>query len=60
MSFASHPDIKAWADSVPLNPARIPPEAADSVELTAAVERFRKYVGPGMDRMAELAGMSQQ
>jgi hypothetical protein len=60
MSFAAHPDIKAWADRVPLNPARIPPDMADSVELTAAVERFRKYVGAGMDRMAELAGMSQQ
>ena len=30
MSFASHPDIKAWADRVPLNPARIPPGMAGS------------------------------
>jgi hypothetical protein len=60
ISFTSHPDIKAWADRVPLNPARIPPDLADSPELTAAVERFRMHVGPGMSRMAELAGMSQQ
>jgi len=58
MSFVSRPDIKAWADRVSLNPARIPPDMAGSAELTAAVERFRKYVGPGMARMAELAGMS--
>ena len=58
MSFASHPDIKAWADRVALNPARIPPDLAGSPELTAAVDRFRTHVGPGMARMAELAGMS--
>jgi hypothetical protein len=58
MSFGSHPDIKAWADGVSLNPARIPPEMAGSDELTAAVERFRAYVVVGMARMAELAGMA--
>jgi hypothetical protein len=58
MSFASHPDIKTWADRVSLNPARIPPDLADSPELTAALDRFRSHVGPGMARFAELAGMS--
>jgi hypothetical protein len=58
MSFTSHPDIKAWADEVSLNPARIPPDMADSDDLTAAVERFRAHVGAGMARMAELARMS--
>lgn len=58
MSFSANPDIKAWADGVTLNPARIPPELAGSAELTAAVERFRASVGPGMARMAELAGMA--
>jgi hypothetical protein len=57
-SFASHPDIKAWADRVALNPARIPPDMAGSAELTAAVERYRKGVGAGMARLAEFAGMS--
>jgi hypothetical protein len=57
MSFGSHPDIKAWADRVPLNPARIPPEAAGSADLDAAVQRFRASVGAGVTRMAELAGM---
>jgi hypothetical protein len=58
MSFATNPDIQVWANGVPLNPARIPPEMAGSAELTAAVERFRAGVGAGMARMAELAGMS--
>ena len=58
MSFAAHPGIKAWADRVSLNPARIPPDMAGSTELTAAVGRFREHVGAGMARMAELAGMS--
>ena len=58
MSFGSHPDIKAWADRVSLNPARIPPDMAGSADLTAAAERFRRHVGAGMARMAELAGMT--
>ena len=58
MSFASHSDIKTWADRVALNPARIPPDLVNSPELTTAVERFRAHVGPGLARMAELAEMS--
>jgi hypothetical protein len=57
-SFASHPDIKAWADCVALNPARIPPDLAGSADLTEAVLRFRNGVEAGMTRLAELAGMS--
>jgi hypothetical protein len=58
MAFAADPDIKAWADGVSLNPARTPPEMADSLDLTVAVERFRGSVGVGIARMAELAEMS--
>jgi hypothetical protein len=57
-SFTSHPDIKAWANEVPLNPARIPQAGAGSAELAAAVDRFRTHVEEGMARMAELAGMA--
>jgi hypothetical protein len=57
MSFSTHAGIKAWADGVPLNPARIPPEAATAPRVLDATERFRKHVGPGMSRLAELAGM---
>jgi NAD(P)-binding Rossmann-like domain len=58
MSYTSHPDIKAWANGVSLNPARIPRDTSGSDALTAAVGRFRTYVGAGMTRMADLAGMS--
>jgi hypothetical protein len=58
MSFGSHPDIKAWADGVSLNPARTPAEMAGSDALTAATERFRSHLGAGMARLAELAEMS--
>jgi len=57
-SFTSHPDIRDWANGVALNPARIPPEMAGSAAVTAAVERLRQHVGPGMTKLAEFAGMS--
>jgi hypothetical protein len=57
MAFSSHAGIKAWTDGVPLNPARTPPELAGSPGLTDATQRFRKHVGPGMSRLAELAGL---
>jgi hypothetical protein len=58
MSFASDPEIKAWADQTSLNPARVPPDMVDSAELGAAMERFRTHVEPGLARMEQLAGMS--
>lgn len=56
MSFNSEPDIKAWADRVALNPARIPPERVGSADLDDAVNRLQRHVGPGLGRLAELAG----
>jgi hypothetical protein len=55
-SFGSDPDVKAWADGVPLNPARIPAGQADRPELRAAVDRFRAYAPAGLARLAEFAG----
>jgi hypothetical protein len=57
-SFTSEPHIGDWADAVSLNPARIPPELAGSAAVGAARERFRRHVGPGMAKLAQLAGMS--
>ena len=37
MSFGAEPDIKAWADTVPLNPARVPPGHGGSAELDDAL-----------------------
>jgi hypothetical protein len=58
MSFGSEPDIKAWTDRVALNPARIASGPEGDVDLTAAAERFRCHVAPGLARLADLAGMS--
>jgi hypothetical protein len=57
-SFTSHPHIKDWADTVSLNPGRIPPELAGSADVTAAAERLDQYAGPGMAKMAKLAEIS--
>jgi NAD(P)-binding Rossmann-like domain len=57
-SFTAYPGIKDWADGVSLNPGRIPPELAGSTAVTAAQERLAEHVGPGMARLAQLAGMA--
>ncbi len=57
-SLTSQPHVGDWADNVSLNPARISPELTGSAAVTAAQERFRQHVGPGMARMAKLAGIS--
>jgi hypothetical protein len=57
-SFASDPDVRAWANDIPLNPARIPADLADTAELQAALRRLGENVVAGMSRMADLAEMS--
>lgn len=56
-SFTSHPDIRAWANTVSLNPARIRPELAESLAVTAALERLSQYAQSGMARMAQFTGL---
>jgi hypothetical protein len=55
MSFGSEPDIKAWADRVALNPARIPPEHGGSAELDGALDRLQTHLRPGLARLVELS-----
>jgi hypothetical protein len=57
-AFMSDPDIRAWAATVPLNPARIPPNTPPTPELATALERLRAHERPGMTRMSQLAGLS--
>lgn len=57
MSFGSEPDIKAWADTVPLNPARIPPGYGGSPALDDALGRLQTHLGPGLSKLAELSAM---
>jgi hypothetical protein len=56
-SFTSHPDVEDWADTVSLNPARIPPDLVGSPAVSAAVRRLREHEGPGLARLATLAEM---
>jgi hypothetical protein len=57
-SFGAEPDIKAWADQVALNPARMPPEQSARHELIAAADRYRTSAGPGLARLADFAGLA--
>jgi hypothetical protein len=53
-AFNSDPDIKAWANQVALNPARVPPERSESAELATVAARLRSSAEPGMAQMVEL------
>lgn len=54
-AFGAEPDIKSWADTVPLNPARIPPGHEKTAELDDALARLQAHAQPGLAKMAELA-----
>ena len=56
-SFSSEPDIKAWADSVALNPARVPPDHPGSPALDDALGRLQASLPGGVARLAELGGL---
>ena len=52
--FNAEPDVKAWADTVALNPARVPPDHPGSPELDAARERLAAAVGPARANLERL------
>jgi hypothetical protein len=55
LSFGSDPDVKAWADTVALNPARIRPDDG-SADLDDALSRLQTHGQPGLARLVELSG----
>ena len=57
-AFNSEPDIREWAHGCALNPARIRPERRDDPAVQAVIQRVQSVSGPGMARMAQLAGMA--
>ena len=57
-SLNANPTSETGPRESPSTPGRIPPALAGSVAVTAAQERLRQLVGPGMARMSELAEMS--
>ena len=56
-SFGCEPDIKAWADGVALNPARVPIELSDDAAVQDTLARLRARTPAGLARLAELAGL---
>jgi hypothetical protein len=59
-AYGAEPDIAAWANGVPLNPARVPGELAASVEVNEALARLRAQAPAGVARLVELAGLGSQ
>ena len=55
-SFNAEPDIKAWANSVAINPARVSTELAESPDVIEAQRRLGEVAAPGSARLAELCG----
>ncbi|RPF28917.1 NAD(P)-binding protein [Georgenia muralis] len=58
LAFGAEPDIKEWANSTALNPARIPPGYPSSAALDDAHERLRTYGAPGVARLEQLGGLA--
>jgi hypothetical protein len=54
VAFSAEPDIKAWIDTVALNPVRVPPGYRPSAALDRVRERLAASVGPGLERAEQL------
>lgn len=54
MAFGSEPDIKAWADDVAINPARLPPELDRTADLQDVLARLKVQVPRGLEGLARL------
>ena len=57
-SFGSQPDITSWADTVALNPARIPPQLSGTGALDGVLSRLQAHAPAGLARMAELSAQT--
>lgn len=54
MTLGAEPDIAAWANTVAVNPARIPPGYAASEELDRVRERLAASTAPGLEALTRL------
>lgn len=54
MAFGSQPDIREWADTVALNPARLPPESSRTAELVEVLSRLKVSTPPGLAALAKM------
>lgn len=53
-TFGAEPDIKAWADGLALNPARVPPERAKDPAVIHALARLARHTPAGLAGLAAL------
>lgn len=57
-AFGADPEVRAWAHSTLLNPARIGLEHRDRDDVADAVARLERSTPPGVARMAEMVGLA--
>jgi hypothetical protein len=55
-SFGAEPAIKAWADGVAINPARITPDHSGSAVLDGVLGRLQTHTSRGLAKLGELCG----
>jgi hypothetical protein len=55
-AFNAEPDVKAWADGLALNPARVPPGYPPSEELDGVLARLRERAPAGLAGLDRLSG----
>ena len=55
-AFMGEPDIAEWANGCALNPSKVEPHQRDEPAVQAAAARLAEVAGPGLTRLAELAG----
>jgi hypothetical protein len=56
-SFGAEPDIKAWSDTVALNPARVTPESAADPAVSHAQGRLQTHASAALAGLAALSGI---
>ena len=54
MVLGAEPDIAAWANTVAINPARIPAGHPGSAELDRVRERLAAATAPGLEALTRL------
>ncbi|AEG42983.1 FAD/NAD(P)-binding protein [Isoptericola variabilis] len=57
-AFGADREIRAWANSTLLNPARIGPEHAGRQDVSDAVARFKQHAPAGVARMSTMVGLA--
>lgn len=56
LAMAKETDLRAWANTTTLNPARIPEERAADPAVLAATTRLKAHIAAGRARLAAFAG----